>query len=86
MYLSVQHCPHDGVKSSFSDQVVDVYGGRLSNTVRAVLRLFDVSRVPVELSEDHMRGGCECQTLKSSRKVLQHFYFSVHICITRFFN
>lgn len=67
MYLSVQHCPHDGVKGSFSDQVVDVYGGRLSYTVRAVLRLFDVSRVPVEFGEDHMRGGRQCQTLNTRR-------------------
>lgn len=63
-YLSVDHGPHDGVKSALGDEVVHVDRGRLSYAVGSIFSLLDVAGVPVELGEHHMAGCGEGQTLK----------------------
>lgn len=63
-YLPVEHGPHDGVKGALGDQVVHVDGGRLPDAVGAILRLLDVTGVPVQFGKHHMAGGGEGQTLE----------------------
>lgn len=73
LYLSVEHGPLDGVKGSFGDEVVDVYGRGLPYAMCSVLCLFDVSWVPVEFGKDHVRCCCKCQTLRASGHMIQYY-------------
>lgn len=65
-YLPVEHAPHDHVEGSLGNEVVHVYGGGLADAVGAVLRLLHMTWIPVELSKDHMGGGCQSQALRTN--------------------
>ena len=64
-YLPVEHGPHDRVEGALGDEVVHVDRGRLPDAVGSVLRLLDVTGVPVELGEHHVAGCGESQALES---------------------